>query len=175
MGSENPAPPGIHDVAVVAVTADLLVRRQQCKEPQLGEHRRIRLQARMHEHTGLMWVGDHLLDNAEAPLRIGVDDTKPKNAGLDALQRVVQLAFIVEQSLPIGDQVLQVSDLRPVDRRVVHLVEDALGNGEPAPAQGRVRGPYTVLVAAGPARFDPGTAERRVICQQDRHSESMGL
>ena len=86
---------------------------------------------------------------------------------------VIQMSFVTEEGFAIGDEILQVADLRPINGRVVDLVDDTFGNGEPDPAQSRVSGPHSVLVAPRPARFDPGTAASRMLFQEGRHDGSL--
>jgi hypothetical protein len=157
-------PVGLHDVARVAPAAHFQVRRQQREEPQLGEHAGIRFDARLHEHTGLVRIGDDFLENAIAALGIGIGDTKTQRAWSQALMSIVQLAFVAEEGFPIADEILQVADLRPIDGRVVDLVQNAFGDRKPDTAQGRVSTSNAVLIAACPARIDPGIAGSPMGC-----------
>ena len=159
---QHVAPVGPHHVTVVVPAADLQVRRQQGEEPQPGEQGGVRLQAGGHEHAIPVGVGDDFLDDAEVPPGIGVGDAVAQRVRGQAFVGVVQVAFVVKEGFAVGDEVLEVADLRPVNGRVVDLVENAFGNGEPDPAQSRVSGPYPVLVAARPARFDAGSAGGRM-------------
>ena len=110
-----------------------------------------------------MRIGDDFLDDAVAPLGIDIGDTITQRVRGQALVGVVQLAFVAEEGFPVGDEILQVAYLRPINGRVVDLVQDAFGDGKPDPAQSRVSGPHSVLVAARPARFDPRTAASRIL------------
>src|SRR5689334_23936576 len=112
-----------------------------------------------------MRIGDDFLGDPVAPLGIGIRDPVTQRVRGQVLVGVVQMALVVEEGLPVADEVLQVAYLRLIDGRVVDLVQDTLGDGEPDPAQRRVRGPYPVLVAAGPAGLDPGTTARRMLAQ----------
>ncbi len=109
-----------------------------------------------------MGIGDDFLDDAVLPPRIDVRDPIAERVGGQELVCVVQFAFVVEESLAVGDQVLQIADLRPIDGRIINLIENTLGNGEPHATQGGVGGAYTVLVAASPAGFDPRTTGSRI-------------
>ena len=82
------------------------------------------------------------------------------------------MSFVAEERFPIGDEILQVANLRPINGRVVDFVENAFGDRKPDPTQSRVSGPHAVLVAACPAGFDPRTAASRMILQQTRHCNS---
>lgn len=118
-------------------------------------------------------IADDLLDDAESPLGISVDDAEPEDARPEALLRGVQLALILEERLTIGDQVLEIADLRPVDRGVVDLVENPLRESEPDAAQGRIRSAHAVLVAAGPAGLDARSTPGRSVCSYGRHGDSL--
>ena len=76
---------------------------------------------------------------------------------------VIHLAFAAEERFPVGNEILQIAYLRPINGRVVDLVQDALGDGKPDPAQRRVSGSHSVLVTARPAGFDPRTAGGRMV------------
>ena len=60
----------------------------------------------------------------------------------------------MQESFAVGDQKLHIAHLRPVDGRVVHLVENAVGEGEPDAAGVGVGGAHAFLGRAGPARAD---------------------
>src|SRR5262249_27953287 len=81
-------------------------------------------------------------------------------------------ALVVEELLAIGHQVLQVTDLRPIDRRVVDLVQNARGYREPDRAARRVRRPDRVLRALRPSRRDARGAERPLSRPRDLHARS---
>jgi hypothetical protein len=44
------------------------------------------------------------------------------------------MSFVTEEGLAVRDEILQVADLRTVNGRVVDLVQDTFGDGEPNPA-----------------------------------------
>ena len=163
MRRQHLPPVGLDHVPVVAPAADFQVRREQREEPQLGEHVGVGLQAGVDEHAVLMRIGDNFLDDAEATLGIDIGDSITQRVRGQALVGVVQMSFVTEESFPVRDEILQVADLRPINGRVVDLVEDAFGDRKPDPAQSRVSGPHPVLVAACPAGFDPRTAARRML------------
>ena len=62
-------------------------------------------------------------------------DAKTQRVGEQALMGVHHATFVAEESFPVGDEVLQIADLRPIDGRIVDLVQDALGDGKPDFAQ----------------------------------------
>ena len=158
MRRQHLPPVGLHHVPVVAPAADFQVRREQREEPQLGEQLGVGLQASVDEHTVLMGIGDNFLDDPVATLGIDIGDSITQRVRGQALVGVVQMSFVAEKGFPIGDEILQVADLRPIDGRVVDLVEDAFGDRKPDPAQSRVSGPHTVLVTPCPAGLDAGAA-----------------
>ena len=74
-----------------------------------------------------------------------------------SVRKLLELAvevppLVVKKRLAVGDQVLQVANLRPVDRRVVDFADDARGQREPDAARGRIGRADRLLVAARPAR-----------------------
>src|SRR5581483_5335690 len=104
------------------------------------------------------------LEDAISPLGIGIGDTKTQRARGQALVGVVQLALVEEEGCTVTDEILQVADLRPIDGRVVDLVQNAFGDRKPDTAQGRVSTSNAVLIAACPARIDSGTAGSPMGC-----------
>src|SRR5713101_4521665 len=84
-------------------------------------------------------------------------------------------ALIMEETLAVGDEVLEVPDLRAVDGGVVDLVQDAGGDGEPDRAARRVRRADRVLRALRPSRCDARGAEGALRGAKDRHVLCAGL
>src|SRR2546425_8953376 len=78
-------------------------------------------------------------------------------------------ALIMEEALAVGDEVLEVPDLRAVDGGIVDPVQDAGGDGEPDRAARRVRRADRVLRALRPSRYDAGGAEGALRGAKDRH------
>src|SRR2546425_12890973 len=78
-------------------------------------------------------------------------------------------ALVMEEALAVGDEVLQVPDLRAVDGGIVDLVQDAGGDGDPDRAVRRVRRPDRVLRALRPSRRDAGRAEGALRSSERRH------
>ena len=165
-------PGGLDHVPVVAPTANFQVRRYQREQPQLGEQFGVGIQPRVDEKARLMGIGDDLFGDTEMHLGIDIGDTITERVRGQAFMGAVQLAFIPEEGLPVSNEVLQVAYLRPINGGIIDLVHDALGNGKPDPAQSRVSGPDSVLVAACPSGSDPGTAGSRMLLQQVRHRDS---
>ena len=135
MHRQHFSPVGLDHVPVVSPAANFQVRREQREEPQLGEQLRVGLQAGMDEYTVLMGVGDNFFDDPVATVRIDVDDSIAQRAGGQALVGVVQVSFVAKKRLSIRDKILQIANLRPIDGRIVNLVEDAFGDRKPNPAQ----------------------------------------
>jgi len=64
--------------------------------------------------------------------------------------------FFVKERLAVGDEVLQVSQLRAVNRREVRFSNDAPENCEPDSAPTRIGGSNTLFIAMCPAGFETG-------------------
>src|SRR5713101_6255292 len=84
-------------------------------------------------------------------------------------------ALVMKETLAVGDEVLEVPDLRAVDGGVVDLVQDAGGDGEPDGAARGVRRSDCVLRALRPSRGDTGGAEGALRGAEDRHVLCPGL
>src|ERR1019366_2243611 len=65
----------------------------------------------------------------------------------------------MEIAAAVGDEILQISNLRTVNARGVGLREDAVPHREPDAAGCGVRSPNSFLCASPPLRRHPGPAE----------------
>ncbi len=65
----------------------------------------------------------------------------------------------MEEGLAVGNEILEIAKLRPVNGRVVDLRDDAVPDGEPEMAGPRVRCAYAGLVAVRPSGPDPRLAK----------------
>lgn len=137
---------------VVAPAAHFEVGGQQREEPKPGEQLRVRFQASVNQDAGQVRIGDDFLDDSVAALAIGGRDPQAERIALHVFAGTLEVAFVVEERRAVGDQVLQVAGLRPVDGRVIHLREDAATDGEPDAARRRVGGAHSVLPGGGPTR-----------------------
>src|SRR5256886_5703387 len=116
---------------------------------------------RSHEETGLMRVGDNLFANLVPCLAIVVGDAEPQRMVRQRIQTRYQVfSLVMKERVTIGNQVLQVAQLWPVDGGEVGFRDDAEGERVPKPAAGRISGADAVFGAAGPARFDARAPER---------------
>src|SRR5262245_59480822 len=117
-----------------------------------------------------MRIGNKLLDDLVATLRIAIHHAKPQRQGRKVFLLADQVAALVlKKRFAVGDEKLQIADLRPIDGRVVNLVDDSARQGEPDPADGGICGAEAVLVVARPARGDTGAAGRGILGQQNGH------
>ena len=171
LGHQNLPASGLGDVPAVLPAAHVEVRREEREEPELRQHSLVALQPRTDEDARLVWIGNHLLDDAIAARPIGVDEPHPEGVLVDRLHAGLEVAALVmEEVLTVGHQVLQVADLRSIDGGVVDLVQDAGGDREPDAAASGVCRPDGVLGALGPSWCDPGGTERPPCRTNDRHS-----
>ena len=136
------------------------MRRQQREQPQTGQRAFVAFEPRVNQQAGMVRIGDDLLDDPIAALFARAGHAKAQRDVGKLLDRGGQVPpLVVEERLAVGDQVLQVANLRPVDRRVIDLADDAGGQREPDAAGGRIGGADRLLVAARPARLDAGRSE----------------
>src|SRR5260370_9779319 len=97
-----------------------------------------------------MGVADDLFFQPVAAFGIGAGHLIAKRL-LQMLDFTFQAAFLfVEKSLAVGDEKLRVANLRTVDGRIVDLGHNALGQGEPYAAGGRISGTNAVFGAGRP-------------------------
>ena len=87
-----------------------------------------------------MRIGDDFLDDPVAAARRWCSSMrKPERDRRKLFELAVEVPpLVVKKRTAVGDQVLQVADLRPVDRRVIDLADDARGQREPDAARRRI-------------------------------------
>ena len=111
--------------SVVSRPAHTEVRGAQGVEPKPLQERFFPGEDRVHEEAGLMRVGKDLLDEWIAPLRVGVRDPVSEDARGEAFRGGTEMTLLlVEETLAIRDEELEIADLRPVDGGVVDLRDD---------------------------------------------------
>src|ERR1035437_592599 len=67
--------------------------------------------------------------------------------------------FLMEESLPIRDEILKVSDLRVIQCRIIDFRDDTVPQAEPDSAGSRVSGAHPVFISVGPSRLDARPSE----------------
>ena len=161
-------------VSVVTPSADAQMRREQDVEVEFFEQLRVALEPRVDQQRRLMRIGDDFLEQMIAAVGRVADDLHAESGVADVLGGGVEIAaFLVEESLAVGDEKLEVADLRLIDRRKINLVQDAGRGREPQPARRRIRRANCVLGAAGPSRRDAGGAGGDGRCLDSCHRASV--
>src|SRR5271166_2019491 len=128
---------------------------------ELSNEGRVALEPGPNQDAIVVRIGDDLLDQPVASLRISVGDAKAQRVRRNVFERCMQVAALVmEEGLSVGDQKLEVADLRRVDGGMIDLVENSKRKREPNVARGRIGSPHRVLGTAGPSRLDTRTAGR---------------
>ena len=93
---------------------------------------RVALEAGVDKQTRLMRIGDYFLEDVVAAVGRMVDDFHPETGGVEVIGDGMEVAaFLVEESLAVGDQELEVANLRRIDSRKINFVEDPGRSGEP--------------------------------------------
>ena len=119
-------------VAVVAPSADAQMRREQDVEVEFFQQLRVALEAGVDEQRRLMRIGDDFLEEMIAAVGRMADDSNGETHGVEILGDGMEMAaFLVEEGLAVGDEELEVADLRLIDRGEINLVEDAGRGSEP--------------------------------------------
>src|SRR5579863_1169989 len=67
--------------------------------------------------------------------------------------------FVMEESLPVSDEILKVSDLWVIHCRIIDFRDDTVPQGEPDSARSRVSGSHSVFISMGPSRLDARPSE----------------
>ena len=108
-----------------------------------------------------MGVGEDLLDDGIAPLRIGVRDPVPKDIMRETFRLGTEMALLlVEETPSVRDKELEVPELWPIHGRIVDFGDDPVPEGEPEPAGAGISRSDPVFCGMGPAGRDPRPTER---------------
>lgn len=119
-------------VAVVAPSSDAQMRREQNVEVKFFQQLRVAFEAGVYQQRGLMGISDDFLEEVIAAVGRMVDDSNAETGGVQVLGDGMEMApFLMEESLAVGDEELEVANLRLIDRRKINLVENAVRGGEP--------------------------------------------
>jgi hypothetical protein len=137
------------------------VRSAQGVETKPFQERFLPGEGRVHEEAGKVRVGEDLLDDRIASLRVVVRDPVPEDMVGETFRHGRKMTLLlVEETLPVRDEELEVPELRPVDGGVVDLGDDPVPDREPEPAGAGVGRADAVFRAVGPSRRDPRPSER---------------
>jgi hypothetical protein len=133
----------------------------------LRQKARIAVQLGVLENAREMRIGDDVLFNLIAPIRVGVQDAICERFRPGALHAGLKMAlFFMEESLAIGDEILKVANLWAVKRGVIGFGDNAIPKSEPEAAGGGVGGPNAVLSSIRPSRFNARFAKSGSIAAQ---------
>src|SRR5512143_990846 len=118
----------------------------------------------MLENTGKMRSGDNFLDDTVPVQPTMVRDLVGERVVRDAAGLGPEMPlFLMEKGFSIGNEVLEVADLRKVDGRVVYFGDRPVPQGEPYAARRGVGRTHAVFVPLRPAgldtRFSEGLAQ----------------
>ena len=136
------------------------MRREQSVALEFGEQRFVAFDFHMHQHNGVVWVGDEFFGDLVAAVEVAGDDTHGERVGVNVVEVVLEVAlFFVEERFTVGEEQFHVASLRAVDGGVIDFVERAVRGGEPDFAGGCVSRGDGIFAAGSPARFETGCAE----------------
>jgi hypothetical protein len=106
--------------------------REHDVEVEFFEQLRVAIEAGVDQQGRLMRIGDDFLEEMIAAVGRMADDSHPEAGGVEVLGGGIEIAaFFVEEGLAVGDEELEVADLRLIDGGEINLVDDADGGGEP--------------------------------------------
>src|SRR6202041_1581180 len=112
-------------------------------------------------------IVDDLLRDLVPALAVARYNAHRQCIGVDVGKFVIEIALLfVEERLPVRNQQLHVADLRTIDSRVVHLVQNAVRDGEPCPAGSGVSRAHRVLRARSPPWLNARRAKGRALLIQ---------
>ena len=163
LGGEDIPARDFHHAGVVPQPPHSEVGGAQGVESEPFQERFTPREGRVHEEARQVRVGEDLLDDGVAALRVGVRDPVPKDMMGESFRRGTEMALLlVEEALPVRDKELEIPELRPIHGRVVDFGNDPVPEGEPEPAGAGVGRADAVFCAVGPTGRDPRASERLV-------------
>ena len=113
-------------ISAVTPSADVQMRREQDVEVKFFQQLRVAFETRVYEQGRLVRIGDDFLEKVIAAVGRVADDFHAESGGGEILGGGLEMAaFLVEEGLAVGDEELEVADLRLIDPRKINLVEDA--------------------------------------------------
>ena len=102
-----------------------------------------------------MWIGEDMLYDAIAPLRIRIREPVEQAIALRIFNAVIKVTlFLVAKGFAVADEELKISRIWMIDVRIVNLIDDTVAEREPKAATSVVSRAHAFLGAGGPARFD---------------------
>jgi hypothetical protein len=113
----------------------------------------ISLKAHLDQQYVAQRIGAYPQLQLEAGMAVGDRDCRHPGSG-EMHPPGVETLDLHPEAPAVADDEAEVADLRDIDARIVHLVDDAVANGEPEPGWSK-RTADEVLVAARPGGLDP--------------------
>ncbi len=114
-----------------------------------------------------MRIADDLLLDDVTAFGIAIGDLEAQSIGIDQFNLTDRVtALVVKKRLLIADQILQVSNLRSIDRGIVSFGVHSISDRVPETAGDGISGAYAILGASRPTRFDPRTARGWILADQ---------
>src|SRR5215469_1212412 len=112
---------------------------QQCVYLQPWNQVLVPLEANPLQDHAVVRVADDLLGERVAAVHVAIDVAYAEGFLMNVFECRQQMALLlVNEGLAIGDEELHIANLGAVDRRMIDLVQDAVGAGKPNPARGGV-------------------------------------
>ncbi len=158
---ENAALPGDAErTCRVAVTASIEMRSQQSVTLEPRQDAFVAFDLDVHQHHGMMRIGDELLGNGVASAKIVGDDAHRQRVVVNVVEVVLEVALLfVEERLLVGEEEFHVAGLRAIDGGIINFVQRAVRRGCPDAAGGCVSGKNCVFLARSPTWFEAGSAK----------------
>ena len=108
-----------------------------------------------------MRVADHFFGNGVAPVGVRIRATIAQCVIGDALDRNLEIALLlVKERTAVGYKILQIANLRPINRRIVDFGDNPIPNREPEMAGCRVCRADSILVAMRPTGLNAWFSKR---------------
>ena len=105
-------------------TAPQEVRREKGVDFQFSSQRLIgHFQPYVHEHHRTVGIRQQMLDDTVAAVRIGIGEPVEQAIAFRIIHLVKQVAFLLmAEAFSIGDEQLDITDVRLIDGRIVNLI-----------------------------------------------------
>jgi hypothetical protein len=149
------------------------MRSEQHIGPEASQKVVFAFDSRVQQHAGPRRLYDDFLREREAAFGIVPIDAISLRR-YQPLNLVFEIQLLFEkQSVPIGEQKLQVTQLGAIDGRIIDLREDAAPDRKPDTASGRIRCAHSILVGVRPTRFVAWSSECASISPKVCHRISL--
>src|SRR5579872_4750521 len=132
VSSQKTAPGNPRDITVITPAANFEMRREERVYVQPAQPCGVSFQARVDQHAWLMRIANHLHYQPIAAVQVSIDNAHAQPMLTEVLDAGFLVAMgVVKKRLTVGDEELQVANLRPVYSRIINFTDYTVRDCEP--------------------------------------------